>query len=138
MASWFLSFVIVHDLQTREKFYFLCNKWLAVDEEDGSINRFLSAAGDAQKAEFKYLFIKQTKQKFSDSHMWFSIFAKPAHSSFTRTERLTCCFVLLFISMLTNIMYYKSDNGNPDPNTILIGPIKISPSQVILFHFFFI
>jgi polycystin 1L2 len=33
-ASWFLKYVIVHDVQTRERFYFVCNKWLAVEKDD--------------------------------------------------------------------------------------------------------
>jgi len=41
MASWFLKFIIVHDLQTREKYYFICNKWLAIDKEDCPINVLL-------------------------------------------------------------------------------------------------
>ena len=65
----------------------------------------------------------------SDGHLWFSIFARPAQSSFTRLERVTCCFVLLFISMLMNIAYYgvakESDTGG-----ISLGPFYITPEQV--------
>lgn len=131
MASWFLKFIVVHDLQTREKYYFICNKWLAVDQDDGSINRLLSVAGDAQKTDFKYLFEKQTKEKLSDGHMWFSIVARPAHSSFTRTDRLTCCFVLLLLSMLMNILYYGDTKETPASEGLQIGPVSITPQQVI-------
>ncbi len=34
MASWYLKHIIVHDLQTREKEYFICEKWLAVEKQD--------------------------------------------------------------------------------------------------------
>jgi polycystin 1L2 len=129
-ASWYLKFIVVHDLQTREKVYFICNKWLALDVDDCSISRLLSASGNAQKNEFKYLFEKQTKEKLSDGHLWFSIFGRPPHSSFTRKDRLTCCFVLLFISMLMNIMYYDVQKNGPDVNGLEIGPIKITPEQV--------
>jgi polycystin 1L2 len=130
MASWFLKFIVVHDLQTREKFYFICNSWLDINKENGSINRLLSVAGDAQKTDFKYLFQKQTKEKLSDGHMWFSIIGRPVHSSFTRTDRLTCCFVLLFLSMLMNIMYYGVSKTAPDSESLNIGPVKITPQQV--------
>lgn len=129
MASWFLKFIVVHDLQTREKSYFICNSWLDFNSEEGS-NRLLSVAGDAQKTNFKYLFEKQTKEKLSDGHMWFSIFGRPVHSSFTRTDRLTCCFVLLFLSMLMNIMYYGVSKTAPDSESLNIGPVKITPQQV--------
>ncbi len=131
-ASWFLKFIVIHDLQTREKFYFICNKWLALDKEDCSINRLLTVSGGAQKSEFQYLFEKQTKEKLSDGHMWFSIFSRPAHSSFTRTDRLTCCFVLLFISMLMSIMYYEVQTKGPDSIGVQIGPVRITAEQVNL------
>lgn len=129
-ASWFLKFIIAHDLQTREKLYFICNKWLALNKEDGSINRLLTVSGNAQKSDFSYLLEKQTKEKLSDGHMWLSIFARPPHSSFTRTDRLTCCFVLLYISMLMNIMYYDVQADSPPSNGLKIGPINITPEQV--------
>ena len=93
MASWFLKFIIVHDLQTREKSYFICNKWLAIEKEDSPINILLPVCGNAQKNNLKYLLEKQSTDKLIDSHMWLSIFTRPVHSSFTRTDRLTCCFV---------------------------------------------
>ena len=133
MASWFLKFIVVQDLQTREKFYFICNDWLDINRENGSINRLLSVAGDAQKTDFKYLFEKQTKEKLSDGHMWFSIIGRPVQSSFTRTDRLTCCFVLLFLSMMMNILYYGVSQTAPDSESLVIGPVKITPQQVVIF-----
>ena len=122
--------MVVHDLQTRVKDYFICNKWLAIDKEDFSINILIPVSCSEQKNEFKYLFEKKTKEKLSDGHMWFSIFARPPHSSFTRTDRLTCCFVLLFISMLMNIMYYGEANKSNEDG-LVIGPIKITAEQVL-------
>ena len=58
MASWYLEHIIVHDLQTRKKFYFLCNKWLAVDKGDGRVDRLLFVANNSQKNELKYLLSK--------------------------------------------------------------------------------
>ena len=117
MASWFLKFIIVHDLQTREKSYFICNKWLALDKEDGSIDRILPISLSKQKKEFKYLYEKETKDKFRDGHLWLSLFTRPLHSSFTRTDRLTCCFVLLYMTMLMNIMYYDTQSDDSSDGT---------------------
>ncbi len=129
--SWFLKYVIVHDLQTRKKNYFLCQKWLACEKGDGQISRVLPLAGQKQKTELKYLLSKQTKQKISDGHMWLSIFARPVQSSFTRLERVTCCFVLLYVSMLANIIYY---GGTQDAKNggLEIGPFFVTPEQVFI------
>ena len=67
----------MHDLQTREKFYFICEKWLALDKEDSLIERVLHASSREDKTQFKYLLSKETKAKLSNEHMWFSIFARP-------------------------------------------------------------
>ena len=129
-ASWFLKYAIVIDLQTKEKFYFLCEKWLAVDKEDGMIDRVLAASGDKQKKEFSYLLAKQAKYKLTDGHLWLSVFARPAMSTFTRIDRLTCCFVILTINMLMNIMYYGT-NKTSNPDALHLGPLIITPEQVI-------
>jgi len=121
-ASWYLKHIIVHDLQTRQKFYFLCEKWLALDKEDGQIERIIHTSHKPEKTSFKYLLSRETKMKLSDDHLWFSILARPVQSSFTRLDRLTCCFVLLSMSMLMNIMYYGIDNSSQSEDGLKIGP----------------
>jgi len=37
--SWYLSRVIVRDLNAGHMFTFLCEKWLAVEEQDGKVER---------------------------------------------------------------------------------------------------
>ena len=36
-ASWFLKYVIVRDLQTMKKSYFICQQWLAANKGDGLV-----------------------------------------------------------------------------------------------------
>jgi len=120
-ASWYLKHLIVHDLQTREKYFFICEKWLAIDKGDCQIERVLLLSLDKEKTAYAYLLGKQTKDKLRDDHLWFSIFARPVQSSFTRLDRLTCCFVLLSISMVMNIMYYGMDSGGSQQAGLQIG-----------------
>ena len=136
MASWYLSHIIVHDLQSREKFSFLCNNWLAVEKSDGRVDRCLFFAGDKQKTEIKYLLQNKPKEQLKDTHLWLSIFTRPIQSSFTRLDRLTCCFVLLYITMLLNILYYDQvKNSSNNSLGIKIGPFYMSSEQVNI-HFF--
>ena len=129
LSSWYLRHIIVHDLQTREKHYFICEKWFSADKNDSQIERVLPVSLDQEKTEFKYLLSKQTKEKMSDGHLWFSIFTRPIQSSFTRLDRLTCCFVLLSISMLMNIMYYGMDT-TPNVDGLKIGPVNVTLQQM--------
>jgi hypothetical protein len=39
-SSWFLKYIIIRDLQTLEKSYFICQKWLAVEKDDGRVSSF--------------------------------------------------------------------------------------------------
>ena len=113
MASWFLKHIIVRDLQTKEKFYFICEQWMAVEKEDGKLEREIFVAGQQQMKNLKFLLEKQTKHQLNDTHLWLSIFNRPVHSTFTRVERVTCGFVFLYISMMFNILYFeKSSQGN--------------------------
>lgn len=97
------------------------------------ISRLLPVVGNAQKNEFNYLLEKQMKHKLNDGHMWLSIFSRPIQSSFSRTGRLTCCFVLLYLSMLMNIMYYdiqEIDENKQLKDGLILGPIVITSEQV--------
>ncbi|CAF1500386.1 unnamed protein product, partial [Adineta steineri] len=134
-ASWFLKYIIVRDLQTMEKFYFIAQRWFSVEQGDGLIERILPIAGEMEKQNFSYVLSKKAYFSISDGHLWFSIFSRPPSNKFTRVQRCTCCFVLLFASMLLNIMYYdlsaeaKSTN-NTESNSLSIGPLYIAPEQI--------
>ncbi|CAM4771183.1 unnamed protein product [Rotaria magnacalcarata] len=131
-ASWFLKYIIVRDLQTMEKNHFICQQWFAVEKDDGSIDRLLPVAGDAQKTDFTYLLSKKTYDSMSDGHLWFSVFSRPPSVKFTRTQRCTCCFVLLLMSMLMNVMYYdlSAEAKTTTTGGISMGPFFITPEQI--------
>ena len=132
-ASWFLKFIIVHDLQTRERFYFICKNWLAVEKNDGKIEREMFIACQRQKTEINYLMGKHVKHHLKDYHMWYSVFSPPVQSSFTRFDRVTCCFVLLYISMVMNILYYGTVNETKYQHVINLVLFTITFEQVDIF-----
>lgn len=129
-ASWFLKFIIVHDLQTRDKSYFICNEWLAIDQSDSQTDRILHVATSREKHDLAYMMKKQTKDRMSENHLWYSILARPIQSSFSRVDRLTCAFTFLCLTMLMNIMYYGTASSSSS-NSLEIGPFSLSSSQVI-------
>ena len=96
-----------------------------------------------------YLFAKRAYHSLSDEHLWFSIFSRPPANQFTRTQRCTCCFVLLFTAMLLGIFYYdlQEDAKTSTTGGLALGPFYITREQVnrenrvdwnILFFFFFL
>ncbi|CAF3751894.1 unnamed protein product, partial [Rotaria sp. Silwood1] len=134
-ASWFLKYIIVRDLQTMENFHFISQQWFAVEKDDGLIERILPVASEIEKRNFSYVLSKKAYHSISDSHLWFSIFSRPMSNTFTRVQRCTCCFVLLFTSMLLNILYYdlsaeaKSSNKT-EGSSLSIGPLHITSEQI--------
>ncbi|UJR13336.1 hypothetical protein I4U23_000354 [Adineta vaga] len=136
-SSWFLKYLIIRDLQTMEKSHFICQRWLAVEKDDGKIERLLPVANEFEKRRFSYVLTKRTYHSVSDGHLWFSIFSRPPSNQFTRVQRCTCCFVLLLVSMFLNIMYYDLSNeakaaNSAEQNSLSFGGLYISPQQIII------
>lgn len=95
------------------------------------IERLLPIASEVQKQELSYVLSKQAYHNVSDDHLWFSIFARPPSNPFTRVQRCTCCFVLLFTSMLLNILYYDQINeAKAKTSHVSVGPLYVTPEQV--------
>jgi polycystin 1L2 len=125
MASWFLKYIIVHDVQTREKFYFICDKWLAVERADGKIDRTLPVGNEKQVMAYKY----KSRNNMNNGHVWLSVFTKPVQSTFARLDRVGVCFVLAFVFMLVNIIYFDA-SSSASTGDLVIGPFNFSIEQV--------
>ena len=96
------------------------------------IERFLPVASDLEKEKFSHLFRREAYHNMSDGHLWFSIFSPIAVNHFTRVQRCTCCFVLLYTQMLLNILYYTqaAQAKNDKSDGLELGPLFISREQV--------
>ena len=53
------------------------------------------------------IFVIKARQYMADFHAWGSVFTRPAHSQFTRAQRLTCCLTLLLSYMALNAVWYQ-------------------------------
>ena len=74
----------------------------------------------------------KSTQDLRDGHLWISIFSKPAKSTFTRVQRLTCALSLLLTTMFTNIMFYGIPTDDPEDQVGEAGGITISLSSIII------
>uniref|UniRef100_A0A3B3TRE2 Polycystic kidney disease 1 like 2a n=1 Tax=Poecilia latipinna TaxID=48699 RepID=A0A3B3TRE2_9TELE len=63
------------------------------------------------------LFFMKTAKDFQDGHIWFSVISRPPCSTFTRVQRVSCCFSLLLCTMLTSIMFWGIPT-NPSEQTM--------------------
>ncbi|XP_041362676.1 uncharacterized protein LOC121378529 [Gigantopelta aegis] len=124
--GWYLSKVVVSDVQTGASFFFLCNQWLAVEEGDGMIDRILPVAGSSDITTFNHLFFSQTKKSLTDSHLWISVISRPQRSNFSRVQRLSCILSLLLTTMLADAMFYRSQTEINMNYTLTLGPLQFS------------
>ena len=128
-GGWYLKHVLVNDLQTRQKYYFISDQWFAVEEDDGQVDRLIPVATKDNLVEFKQLFQQSTRKNLSDGHLWFSVVARPAASRFTRLQRVASCLCLLLTSMLANAMFYGL-TPEKSSGAFNIGPFAFTPEQV--------
>ena len=87
-------------------------------------------SGQDQMLDTTHLFSAKGKKGLTDDHVWFSVFARPPHSRFTRIQRLSCCMCILFTAMLANAMFYGTVDTSNTANSITIGPLSLSGQQV--------
>lgn len=130
-SSWYLSYVIIKDLSTNQQWIFICDRWLALEKDDGLVDRVLLVSGDKELKNFKTLFRTKTSQDLFDGHLWLSVIAKPPKSNFTRLQRLSCCMSLLFTTMMTSAMFFNI-GGEADTSTIALGPLRFSVRQLMI------
>ena len=129
-ASWYANIIIIRDIQTNEKFEFPVNKWFASEKSDRLIDRMVHVDGDEDSKKFKTLFTHASEKNIKDKHLWLSVFARPPRSRFTRTQRLSTAIALLFMSMLTNAMWYDLVPEAPSTGGLEIGPFHLTPADI--------
>uniref|UniRef100_A0A8D2N4W7 Polycystic kidney disease protein 1-like 2 n=1 Tax=Zonotrichia albicollis TaxID=44394 RepID=A0A8D2N4W7_ZONAL len=144
--SWYVNRVLVHDLAWDQKWYFLCNSWLAIDIGECVLDKVFPVATEQ---DMKHnLFFMKTSKGFQDGHIWYSVFSRSPRSSFTRAQRVSCCFSLLLCTMLTSIIFWgvpkdpaeqKMDLGNNphhclgrqiETHSLLMFPINLLIVQI--------
>ena len=111
------------------KSQFVANKWLAVEKSDGQIDRILSVSGP--NVPIKRRFHQSKENHMRQSHLWLSAFMRPPKSRFTRCQRVACVFSLIFLTMLTNIMWYGAHNPKESIG-FFSGFISLSPEEIVI------
>ena len=105
MQPWYLAYVILHDLQTGEKFTFLADRWLAIDRgQFESEIKVPSSSADAP-ADKGFLMKTGVFNKLRDDHVFWSVFSRPVRSRFTRVQRTCVSMATFCLAMWTNAMW---------------------------------
>uniref|UniRef100_A0A8C3A6T3 Polycystic kidney disease 1 like 2a n=1 Tax=Cyclopterus lumpus TaxID=8103 RepID=A0A8C3A6T3_CYCLU len=129
--AWYVNKVMVQDLESGQKWHFLCNSWLAVDVGECALDKVFPVATEMDLKRFSNLFFMKTAKDFRDGHIWFSVISRPPCSTFTRVQRVSCCFSLLLCTMLTSIMFWGIPT-DPSEQTMDLGHIEFTWQQVVI------
>ncbi|NXM88594.1 PK1L2 protein, partial [Oenanthe oenanthe] len=129
--SWYVNRVLVHDLAWDQKWYFLCNSWLAIDIGECVLDKVFPVATEQDMKQFRNLFFMKTSKGFQDGHIWYSVFSRSPRSSFTRAQRVSCCFSLLLCTMLTSIMFWGVPK-DPAEQKMDLGKIEFTWQEVMI------
>ncbi|NWY64779.1 PK1L2 protein, partial [Erithacus rubecula] len=129
--SWYVNRVLVHDLAWDQKWYFLCNSWLAIDIGECVLDKVFPVATEQDMKQFSNLFFMKTSKGFQDGHIWYSVFSRSPRSCFTRAQRVSCCFSLLLCTMLTSIMFWGVPK-DPAEQKMDLGKIEFTWQEVMI------
>ncbi|XP_076603671.1 polycystin-1-like protein 2 [Chaetodon auriga] len=129
--AWYVGNIMVQDLQTEQKWHFLCNSWLSIDIADCSLDKVFPVSSEMDLKRFSNLFFMKTSRDFSDGHLWYSVISRPPSSTFTCVQRISCCFSLLLCTMLTSIMFYGIP-ADPSEQTMDLGHFEFTWQQFMI------
>ncbi|XP_068943600.1 LOW QUALITY PROTEIN: polycystin-1-like protein 3 [Petaurus breviceps papuanus] len=133
-SDWYVNQVIVSNLATRKKWYFLCNCWLAVDLGDCQQDQVFTSVSKKELFSFRNLYSSMIVEKFTQEHLWLSVVTCSPWNQVTRVQRLSCCMTLLICSMVINIMFWKLNSTEEDDGTVRdgVGPFAVTWSELFI------
>ena len=117
-------FYVFHD-----RFLFVCEDWLALDQSDGHLERHLPVATKEQQLNSGLLLRHNANRKLADDHLWLSVVYKQYWSQFSRTQRLSVCLATLFLTMVTDAMWYNTAKTS-STGVFSFGPLTLSMTEV--------
>ncbi|KAM9063176.1 polycystin-1-like protein 3 [Sarcophilus harrisii] len=130
--SWYVNQVIVSDLATKKKWYFLCNCWLAVDLGDCRQDQVFTSVSKKELLSFRHLFSSMIVEKFTQEHLWLSVVTCSPWNQVTRVQRLSCCMTILICNMVINIMFWKLNSMEDRDMEDKVGPFAVTWSELLI------
>ena len=112
------------------RYMFVCDEWLSIDFEDGQLERKLRVSTMNTEVHSGLLLRHSMNRKLFNDHLWLSVYFKSPMSSFSRSQRLSVCVSLLYLTMITNAMWYET-SANSSSGIFSFGPITFSVTELI-------
>ncbi|XP_070708244.1 polycystin-1 [Pempheris klunzingeri] len=105
--SWYVQHVVVWDPQTDHMFFFLLEDWLSVENpKNGTVEKDVLASCPEELSQFRRVFASQLMFGMVEHHLWLSLWEHPAHSRFTRAQRVTCSALTMHLYLALGVLWY--------------------------------
>ncbi|XP_035662003.1 uncharacterized protein LOC118406206 [Branchiostoma floridae] len=92
----------------------------------------VNASTEVELRSFPNVFSEATRDVFYDAQLWVSALLTSPGSSFTRAQRLSCCFTLLNTMMLSSAMWYRGDNTTAGATVYNFGVVQITTEELYI------
>jgi polycystin 1 len=109
MSAWYLMSLQVMDIQTGQVTLFVADQWLAIDRGTFEDDISIPSSGHGDQFTRDFLIKSGITHKFSDDHIWWSVFSRPTRSRFTRYA-VTNYLINLINQLKINFGILKSNN----------------------------
>ncbi|XP_055085828.1 polycystin-1 [Periophthalmus magnuspinnatus] len=134
--SWFVQRVVVWDPQTDSMFFFLVNDWLSVENPThGSVEKEVLASCPDELSALGRVLSSQLLLGLVDRHLWWSVWDHPAHSHFTRGQRVSCCALSLHLYLALGALWYGAvgsvDHSGPVSARVLLTTETIAVGVIL-------
>nr|XP_023692667.1 polycystin-1-like isoform X3 [Paramormyrops kingsleyae] len=131
--SWYLQHVIVWDRQTDNMFFFLVEDWLSVENEKngGLVEKEVLASCPQELQRFWRILRAQLMHGMMERHIWASVWERPAHSNFTRAQRVTCCALLLHLYLAAAAVWYGAA-GSSETRTPVSDHVPVNAETLAM------
>ncbi|XP_055006463.1 LOW QUALITY PROTEIN: polycystin-1 [Boleophthalmus pectinirostris] len=134
--SWFVQRVVVWDPQTDSMFFFLVDDWLSVENpKHGSVEKEVLASCPDELCAFGRVLSSQLLLGLVDRHLWWSVWERPAHSLFTRGQRVSCCALSLHLYLALGALWYgalgSTEHSGPVSARVLLNMETVAMGTVL-------
>ena len=113
-----------------DRYLFKCEEWLSAAEGDGKIERIIHSYKDDTDQSSQSLIQTNIQKKLFDDHLWLSVGYRSTRSQFTRVQRLSVCLTILFLTMVSNAMWFGTGDSESKQVAFTFGPISLTIHQL--------
>ncbi|XP_069373627.1 polycystin-1 isoform X2 [Paralichthys olivaceus] len=105
--SWYIQHVVVWDPQTDHMFFFVLEDWLSVEnQKNETVEKEILASCPEELSGFRRILTSQLMFGVIERHLWLSLWERPAHSRFTRGQRVTCGALMLHLYLALGALWF--------------------------------